>query len=394
MVKAEKIAIGEKIKKLRIAKRLGQDALAKTLGISIPSVSKLENNIRQVKAEEIPKLYSILGCTASELFGDEDPPVISETSIQFRSSDGIDPDSQLEMAHILGRLGRQVKNLVDIENTLAINIYNALPRSWEPAARNIKERHEQANDLANLLRMQWALGSDPIHNLEIILEEKSVIWARWTIPDVFSGICAQYNNRAVILLNASEPWYRQKFSLAHELCHAILDGNREVVFTRKEDLYGSQQKYPPPIEHRANIFSGRFLMPLYSAKAFARQNGFDLHDPTGRQIMQLAYYFGMSGLAVINTLRNYGMINWAKQQELREGTQPLPEDALPHPDPLNSWCDKSATEIQSLPRLIKLGFQAYFEKKINEGSLSELLNVDRTKLIQLLKDYKVKFLGA
>ncbi len=391
MLETGEITIGENVKRLRKARGLGQGALAEALGVSISSISKLENNSRRVKGEEIPKLYRVLGCTASELFGEEDPPFITERAIQLRAGNAISPESKPELARILARLGRQVKNLVELETTLGVQTPRTLQRSSDPVASRVTERRSQAEDLARLLRQILVLGEGPVHNLEHILEQHSVIWTRWKLPDELSGFCAHHKGRAVIVLNAAEPRHRQKFSLGHELCHAVLDGDRGVIFTRKIDLFSENQQYPSPIEHRANLFSGKFLMPLSSSTAFAKENGFDLHSLSGPNVMQLAYYFGISARAVLNTLRNYGIIDWEQQQRLEADTVPLPKDAVPSPDPLNKWCDEIATEVESLPRMVRLGFKAFFDNRINEGSLSELIDVERTRLVKLIRFYKANY---
>ncbi len=379
MSETGKISIGEKIRHLREARGLKQKDLAQALDIDESAVSLLESGARGIKGEEIPKLYNALNCTASELFGDEQLPLINESSVLTRMVNEFSPDVQAEFGEILDRLGRQTKNLIELESTMGINPVNDIFRVRFTVPKNIGERKEQAGALAQEVRRRWDLGGDPIHNLEDILEQHSVIWARWQFPEELSGLCAPYGDRVVILVNMDNVGYRQKFSLGHELCHAIADIDKCVVLTRKGRERNGRTNYYY-MEHRADLFAGKLLMPLASAHNFADQNGFELSDLTGKSAMQLAYFFGISGDAVLTTLVHYGILSWDSRGKLLENITTLSETGTPKRNPLEEWCDKTATDIQSLPRLVKLGFKAWFGGLINEGALRELLDIDRSNL--------------
>ena len=70
-----------------------------------------------------------------------------------------------------------------------------------------------------------------------------------------SGICLKHPIAGpCLLINYSEDIYRQRFSIAHELAHAILDTDEEVSisFEKKSDELK---------EVRANYFASNYLMP-------------------------------------------------------------------------------------------------------------------------------------
>ncbi len=384
--------MGGRIRRFREARGLRQEDLAKQLGVLPPTMSKIESGERQIKAAEIPTLYRVLGCTVHELFGEEESPSISGSSVHLRSTEGISPSDMAELQRILDRLGRQTKNLLSLEALLSVIPKRRFPRSFDPPAGRHEERNVEAGERAWLLRTQLNLGDGAIPLFEHVLEDHSVIMTRLRLPLAFSGLCVLYGERPVIVLNADEPRHRQSFSLAHELCHAMLDDLRSAIVTRRQDLDAWSASHPNKKEHRANLFAGKFLMPLGAAKSFAAQNAFDLHSPSAGDIMRLAYHFGMSGAAVLNTLRNYYFIKPAKQGELEPSVGPLPQDAIPKPHPLDEWCEETATEIESIPRLVKLAFRAAFDKRINESALVELLDIERTRAVALLREYKNQFI--
>lgn len=62
------LTIGEKIKQLRKAKNLSQEALARILGVSFQAVSKWETNVTTPDVGLIPSIASFFGISIDELF--------------------------------------------------------------------------------------------------------------------------------------------------------------------------------------------------------------------------------------------------------------------------------------------------------------------------------------
>lgn len=62
------IALGSKIKQLRLRKGVTQDTLAKTLNVSFQTVSKWENNVSMPDIQLLPEIAVYFGCTLDDLF--------------------------------------------------------------------------------------------------------------------------------------------------------------------------------------------------------------------------------------------------------------------------------------------------------------------------------------
>lgn len=89
-------------------------------------------------------------------------------------------------------------------------------------------------------------------------------------PDLPVSGCAQWvSGRWLISLNASEPWTRQRFSLAHELKHVIDHPAVNIIYA------GEQQA-----EHLADYFAACLLMP--------------------RRYVRAVWYEGMQGLGALS----------------------------------------------------------------------------------------------
>ena len=64
-----KKTLGEKIRLLREAKGLCQDELAKKVGLTRETISNIENNHRQIKAEELIRFADLLQISSDQLLG-------------------------------------------------------------------------------------------------------------------------------------------------------------------------------------------------------------------------------------------------------------------------------------------------------------------------------------
>jgi transcriptional regulator with XRE-family HTH domain len=110
------VALGSRIKKYREGRGLNQEALARLLGVSRPTLSLIENGERKVSAVEIRKLGEIFGVSVEAFFDEKKEPqfVIRETSAEYKKREPeirIDiPQKNLRrfkevLLYVLGKVG-------------------------------------------------------------------------------------------------------------------------------------------------------------------------------------------------------------------------------------------------------------------------------------------------
>ena len=87
-----------------------------------------------------------------------------------------------------------------------------------------------------------------------------------------AGLLRQGSIGVEILYEAYHPFYRQRFSVAHELGHFYLHAGegsgsyhccpvRTIDVNETEDVEGEEQERVSPIEAEADAFAGAFLLP-------------------------------------------------------------------------------------------------------------------------------------
>ena len=103
---------------------------------------------------------------------------------------------------------------------------------------------EEAEEAARDLRAVWDLGTDPIENLTYLLEDKGIKIGIISGITQFDALFTDYAGHRVIVVKENLPRARQRFSIAHELGHCLL----EVAGGFDEEK----------VMHR---FAGAFLVP-------------------------------------------------------------------------------------------------------------------------------------
>src|ERR1043166_6062318 len=90
---------------------------------------------------------------------------------------------------------------------------------------------DDAEKLANDVRGEWKLGTDPIPNMTELLEERGIKVLIAILPEKVSGLtCFVKRPRVgeqtpVIVVNSSMTLERRRFTMAHELGHRFIDSS-------------------------------------------------------------------------------------------------------------------------------------------------------------------------
>lgn len=127
----------------------------------------------------------------------------------------------------------------------------------------LAQKDYSPDQYAKYIREKWNLGEKPIVDMMNLLEEQGFVLSNVENNsekvDAFSGnVGINENNYFIIMLEGNNfSFYRQQFSLAHELGHWLM---HEGVYN-PQDLDRDMYKM---IEDEANDFAAEFLLPNYA----------------------------------------------------------------------------------------------------------------------------------
>ena len=83
---------------------------------------------------------------------------------------------------------------------------------------------EEAESAAEQLRVCWDVGDRPLDNLAQTAEDREIVVIAWEgEPACFDGLAGFCSDHGVAVINSEVPTDRQRFSLAHEIGHLVMD---------------------------------------------------------------------------------------------------------------------------------------------------------------------------
>ena len=250
--------VPRRFEEARIEKRLTQNALADKSGISRVTISKIENGLLlKPNMNVVTGLAWSLGKPLEFFYKDNEKNYRDTTPISFRcykSKSSIDnqiTDIKLERAQefVQYLYGHVNKNYLDI-----------IPEEISAEDAVTIDRID-IEGIAYRTREKWNLTQGPIIGLITLLENHGIICCSVDLPKKIDSINVSFSfddeqrEVSLVLYNENLNYFRQRFSLAHELGHIILHH-----YWSKDDFL----KNGNLAEDQANKFASAFLMPYES----------------------------------------------------------------------------------------------------------------------------------
>lgn len=243
---------GERLKEVRYFNSLSISDLADILGISKQMVSKYENNKSIPGADVLFKIIQALHFPSEFYF--ETDTYVSETSGTFYRSRLTSTQKQKSPSE-------SIKKAVVIYRDY-LEKFVEFPTLIKPHFENIEQLIEEKNfdEITEKLREYWELETSPVKNMMYLLEDHgfviSLLPKEMEKVDAFSSQERINKNSYYVILSrkTDTSFYRQQFSLAHELGHWLMHSQH----INPQDL--------DPVEYRemeseANEFASSFLLP-------------------------------------------------------------------------------------------------------------------------------------
>lgn len=244
----KKIFNGDRLKEARLFNKLTITELAEKLDVTKQMVSKYENGKSEPSFEKSLLLNQILGYPR-EFFYTTDHFVIANEGTFFRSrltatQKSKEPASIALKYSVIVRdyLGQYIE-FPDLQN------------------REIYEEKNNPGEVALDIRKSMGLGLDPIPDIIEVAELMGFTVINMNYQedkvDAFSSMnTINGNSYFVITTGDSGSFYRQQFSIAHEIGHWVLHQN-----INPQELDKSEYR---TMEDEANTFASIFLMPKES----------------------------------------------------------------------------------------------------------------------------------
>ena len=275
--------MGERVEMARKMRGMSQQELAKQVGVSRMAISKYENDQNIPGSQRLLKLAQVLDVKVEYLLR----PISAQLSVPvFRKKAALPKKQEKKVIH---RTQDWIERYLQIESLFGIE-----SKFERPDIDAKVEQIEDAERIAVDLREFWQLGLDPIDNMMDLLEEEGIkVWSIDQDLDYFDAAIMWVNEEApVFVLKDGVPGDRQRYNLAHELGHLILDLDEGI-----------------DEEKAAHRFAGAFLVPR--SKVY-EELGKNRRNISYQELLLLKHKYGLSMQAWIYRAKDLGVISESK----------------------------------------------------------------------------------
>jgi Zn-dependent peptidase ImmA (M78 family)/DNA-binding XRE family transcriptional regulator len=280
-----------RLHRARKAAGLSLRELGELVGISHASIKKYEDGVAMPSSDILIRLSAALKVRTEYFFR---PESFELEGIEYRKRGSL-PKKRLDA--ITHEVLDQIERRVELESLFpqtpvkAFSPIDGMPRSIKAL--------DAIEDVAQRMREAWQLGLNPIPDLIDVLETNGIrVFMIDTDADKkFDGLAARVNDMPIVVVSRHWPGDRQRFTLAHELGHLMLEG-----------------KLAPGLDEEAacNRFAGAFLLPRVSV---LREMGEHRNALELKELGLLKEEFGLSMAGILYRARELGIISPAYRDE-------------------------------------------------------------------------------
>lgn len=352
--------MGSKLLRFRSQVQASLDEVSAATGISAKLLEDYEQARSQPTGDEILILADYYKCDFKFFISNEKLAAFEQTETLFRKY-----SSELSKADRWAIL--ELLFLCECEEYL-LNALQSKDRSaflFEKKGNHFKTHGAEA---AAALRRHLGYDARTI-GMDIYRDFRSIgchIFRRRLTNSAISGFCIRHPVAGkCILVNYSEDVYRQRFTAAHEVAHAILDDDQDVIVSFTSDKGNLS-------EIRANVFASKYLMPLEFLRMIPSPNQWDQHKS-----VDWASKLKVSTQSLAYALKDAGLISEEQESEIMAVKVPATVKSDPElPMTLSPNVRQRREEFLSRGLsmyYVDLCFDAYDRAVISAGRLGEML---------------------
>ena len=285
--------LGRNIKKYRLLAGLSLRDMGDKLNVSHQTIKKYENDEMTPNSSRLIDIAKLFGIKTSDLFSTFNVPTLEFKNFRKRSTMTKKKEEGLFMM-----IGDEIAKYIEILE-LANEKYSFDKNNW---TFDIDEIDEVEN-IAIKVRKQLGISDIcSLDNLTGKLEDNNFLILSIDYDEKFDGFCEYVDGLAFIILS-SKGYERNRFTLAHELGHLVLNFKKELDDKEKESY--------------CDAFASALLMPKKAMKRELEFNGKEgIRNVSLNELLLIAEEYKVSLNAVIMRLYNLNIIDENQKRNL------------------------------------------------------------------------------
>lgn len=303
------------LRRARESAQYSQDEVGAALGVSRAMVSYWETGTRVPNDRQLAGLARLLMADPDKLLagGDDRDPGIDLAGLLLRTeqvSNAAVQDAIREFVRFLDRYA-ELANAVDTP---------IRPMRQSPFVHRSRfTQKEDARRKAEEVRSLLGIGVGPIADLDPLCDRLGITVYRASLGKRLSSSPsgAFLNHPDIgfsILVNLDMTPGRRRFTVAHELAHALFHSNEHNALLS----LGRN-----PAEAFADTFAGEFLMPSEGVRGFIEDAGIPPRIDDPADAIHIQRYFNVSWATALVRLRQMNAITHEHYKYFRQNVKPL-----------------------------------------------------------------------
>lgn len=346
--------IGSRLKVARAAADFSLRELAEAMEnrVTAQAIGKYERDEATPSSGVLLALAGALGTSVDYLLSDSQ---VSLEGVDFRKKP---TTSRREEAQVEATVLRRVEQYLVVEEALGIESDH-----WDRPRHAPFPVHQivEADQAAMAVRAAWGLGRDPIPNLVELLEERGLKVICEALAESIDGMTARIRRSdgvalPVIVINSVHWGERQRFTLAHELGHAMLQPHASLA--------------EAAIEKAAHRFAGAFLMP---AEVLWSEIGRQRTSISLGELFSLKALLGVSVQALTYRCKDLDIFGPTLVKRLFDEFKRRGWRSPPYQEP-------QPVERERAQRMARLCYRAVEEARLSEARAAEVLGISVREL--------------
>lgn len=329
--------LGENIKKFRTLRGISLRKFGELVGLSQTAIAKYERNVLKPDGEKLIKFAEVLNCKVSDLLKDNSCKRV--LNLNFRKRKSL---SDCRFESLKQIINNKVNNYLDV-----LELNEIKPKKIKKyKVSSIQDAEKAAETFRKDHQINYMI---PLGNLCAIIENLNIsviiINNDSNQFDGFDGVSEIVNGFPFICISSDMNYYRQRFTLAHELGHLLLE-------------IGDQENE----EKICDAFASSLLLPK---RALIWECGEKRFGITDREYKIIREEYNASIKTIITALEKYNVItsNSAKMAFINYNKKYKNEE-------FNNFGKQS-----ELPRMYEqLVLRLFTQKVITKSKFNELMD--------------------
>ncbi|WP_306215018.1 ImmA/IrrE family metallo-endopeptidase [Actinoplanes sp. RD1] len=247
--------------------------------------------------------------------------------------------------------------------------------SWTGFA--LKAGRQTAENFRDILE----ISDGPILDMAFVVESLGIPVILTPMPESLHGITVRDDSgrsaETVIMVNSNDWWGRQRFTLAHELCHVLFEDSGTLTVNEKQ----AAAEAPNLNELRADVFARHLLAPNGAVRKFWRSSDVSSRRSMSATLGEFMLRFGMSWQASVVTLSDCCGVSREALQDLKPGRI---EDLMRDAGLERRWLDACLGQNEPAPSswMLSMALEAYASGLVSSSVVASVLGRDDVAAVE------------